>query len=209
MLRIRIIGMALVAVFALSAVAVASASAAENEWSLSKVDVTSTMSVTSKGTLKLTDTSVPIAGSVTVTCEGTNAGTVLPGGKDTITTITATSCTSNNSFCTSPTAKAVNLPWTTQLKEKGTRDLIMSANGKAFGWLVDCETPLGKKSDECTRAESSEVEVKNTSTGVDSIFSKKVSGLAKCTESGKETGEVEGTVETISGESGKLLEALT
>ncbi len=206
MLRIRIIGLALVAMFALSAVAVASASAAENEWSLSKVDVTSTMNVTSKGKLELTDTSTA-AGSVTVTCEGTDAGTVLPGGKDSTTSITATKCTSNNSACTSPTAKAVNLPWTSQLKEKGTRDLIKSANSTTLGWLVDCETLLGKKSDECT-TKSTEVVVENTKTGVNTIFSKKVSGMATCTESKKETGYVEGTVEIVSGESGKLLEAL-
>jgi hypothetical protein len=160
------------------------------------------MAVTSEGTLELTDTSVPIAGSVTVTCSGTNEGTVLPGGKDTTTRVTASSCKSNNSFCGSPTAVALGLPWKTQLVEVSGKleDEITSASG-CIGWEVKCS---GGITDKCTKS-SGKTEIENVAAGVDAIFIS--SEKATCTQSKKETGTVKGTVLNKSGEAGKKLEA--
>lgn len=200
MTRLRILGLALVAVFAMGAV-VASAAMASPEWLENGSPLTSKVAITSKGTLKLSDTGTPI-GTVTVTCAGTDKGTIGPGAEDEVTEIKASSCTSSQCSGT-PTAEAVNIAptlaggiWQTKLETVGTeiRDKITTTSGtKVVGWTVHC-TILGKtETDTCTSASSSTKMTNNKTTGnVEAEFEAK-SPKAKCTLSGgKETGGVSG-----------------
>jgi hypothetical protein len=205
MSRIRLIGLALVAVFAMSAIAASAASAAE--WKIGGVAVTSSTPVKSGGTLTLTDTGT-LVGTVSDECTGVDKGTVEAGGNDTTTSITNAAgekkikCVTSSS-CTSPTAEAVGLPWKTKLVEVGGKleDEITNTAGK-LGWLVECKVLGATVKDECT-TKSTHTAISNVTAGVDAVFSEAVSGKATCTQSKKETGSVVGT-DLNEAESGKL-----
>jgi len=164
--RLRILGLALVAVFAMSAVVASAASAAwvaspwEAFYSGSWHVVTTTIKVTSAGTLKLKN------GGDEVECEGTNKGTIGAGGIDEVLTVTVKNPCKliANSGCKSPQpsgfpkAAAIHLPWKTQLEDETNgekRDKITAhTGGEAPGWSVECENILkGKSKVECTAAE--------------------------------------------------------
>ena len=205
MKHLRILGLCLGVVVALSAVVAASASAAV-EWALNGHGVGVPMPVPSFGKLKLTDSKVRVLGSVTVECEIRDEGTVGVGGVDEIKTIEAKNCKTENKECKNPKAKAIGLPWKTQLVEVGGKFDDEIKGLENLGWNVECETILlGKIEDKCTRT-SSAAEVKNVEAGVEARFSEAVSGKAKCTQSegGGETGKVEGTDLNEGGEKEKL-----
>ena len=130
--RLRIVGLCLVAVFAVSAVGAASAFASP-EWLQNGLKLTSALSVTSKGKLKLTDTKGGLKkGSVTIECTGTDKGTVGPGAADELTEVKATECKHvAGEECPSPSAEAVHLPWKTELYEEGSaiRDKVAETAG--------------------------------------------------------------------------------
>jgi hypothetical protein len=201
MQRIRIIGLALVAVFALSAVVSASASAAAKlRWSLGTTEVTKSMPVSSPASeIKLTDEEK----GVTVKCKGTSKGTVTTEGKDETTEAVAKECSA--SVCSSVTVTAEGLPWKTKLVEVGGKeeDEITGASGKV-GWKTVCKTIIGTtEEDVCTRTVA-HTELANVAKGVAASFIK--SEKATCS-GGKETGVVEGTA-TIEGGEGAILTAL-
>jgi hypothetical protein len=83
MRKIHVLGLALFAVFAFSAVAAGSASALEElpVWLINNAAVLTLTSVTTTGKLVLTDLKTLI-GAVSVECEGTLDGTVGPNGED-------------------------------------------------------------------------------------------------------------------------------
>jgi hypothetical protein len=192
------IGLALVAAFAITAVAAASASAAP-VWKLNGVEIKEAVSVKSKsvGKLKLSDTGA----GTEIECEGTDKGKVGPGGKDEVIEITATGCSfvsAKNGSCEASkpvTAKAVNLPWVTELYEPEVgkiRDHIRAhSGGGAPGWVVEC-TVAGffKVQDECTG--ESNTAMSNVTGGVDAIFDA-TTPKANCSIGGTGTGKVEGT----------------
>ncbi len=202
MKHLKMVGLCLGVVFALSAVVAASASAAV-EWALGGVHVASGMMVSSGGTLKLTDSKVKTLGSITAQCTVVDEGTVGANGVDEIKSIEAKNCTSTNKECKNPTAKPVGLPWKTQLLEVGGK-IDDEISAEKLGWNVECETILfGKVEDECTR-KSTATEVVNVAAGVEAKFSEAVSGKSKCTQSGGETGTVNGTDTSEGGEKAKL-----
>jgi hypothetical protein len=90
MKKLQVVLMALVAVFALSAVAVSTASAETTllaEWLIGGKEVTTTQAIKATGTLDLTDTGT-LFGSATVACSGdTFHGTIGPNGTDELTSI--------------------------------------------------------------------------------------------------------------------------
>lgn len=216
MLRIRIIGLALVATFAFSAMVAASASALV--WELNGAKLEASMETTSTGELELEDSKVPLVGATAVKCKGTDKGTVNIEGKDTITEIKATECKPVKGGCESEvTAAAVHLPWDTQLvtvenakKEKEVRDEIKSSGAGTPGWAVTCKTALGKKTDTC-EGESS-VGIDNVTEGehagdVAALFEAVTHEKpATCTEGGAKSGFVTGT-DFIKGAEGVKLTA--
>jgi len=90
MKKLQVVLMALVAVFALSAVAVSTASAETTllaEWLVGGGTITTPLAIKATGSLKLTDTGT-VFGSATVQCNGyTFHGTIGPNGTDELTSI--------------------------------------------------------------------------------------------------------------------------
>jgi hypothetical protein len=225
MLRIQIIGLALVSAIVMSAVAAGSASAeTELKWQwllfhsateqhllLSKPEL-----VESEGLVLLTDHNFPASGA-TVHCRGFDLGTVGPHGLDLIKSITLELLgTKKSVLCLlttaggckegkMPTAEAINLPWHTQLILHGTqvRDLILGHGGGAPGWKVTCESAIGTATIEDTCEEEvgkpGSTLMKNEGlAGVLGEFKEAENPRAKCSVGGKEAGSVNGTVLTES-----------
>jgi hypothetical protein len=163
MLRIQMIGLAIMAALAMSAVAAGSASA-EHIWLLNGKLIANPVKIHSLGLLLLTDHTAP-GGEVVVHCKGFDTGTVGPNGLDLIESITLELLgTKDLILClfdkvglckegTMPVALALNLPWHTALYLEGTevRDMIVGDGNGNPGWAVTCENVLGGKTvDDCT-----------------------------------------------------------
>jgi|SRR5665213_226467 len=201
MLRVRTLGLALVAVFAFSAVAVSSASAIE--WQLGKAKIEKAKASTAETVEELTLRDVKEKSAIK--CKGSSTGKVGPGVADTIETAKATGCTVIEGPCEAGTATAVavNLPWTTTYVLNGTekRDNI-TTTGSNPGYKVECRVfGIFKVQDECTGNTS--VKLTNQLTGVLGTFEKTPKGT--CTRGGAGQGEVIGTV--INKVAGGVLEA--
>lgn len=235
MRKFHVLGMALIAVFALSVVVAESASATVvfllAEWLVNGAAVTSALPTKAEGELLLENTKAPIVGKAMVLCSGILDGTVGPNGEDeviellnltgTAISLTALSGTSlscaDQENCESSKVWAANLPWKTELN-------LIEINGVSFfgilflkkagvtgspGWYVEC-TVLGvKASEECT-AEPDVAEAKNIAAGVETMFSDKFTEeaglkLAECSGNKEETGIVEGPGTETTTESGTTL----
>lgn len=205
MQRLKVLGLAFVAVFAVSAVAVASASAAP-VWKLNGAELTTATTIlsesgvvgkpTEKGKLTLTD----IEAGTSIECAGKAEGKVGPGNKDEVTSMEATGCnfvTGKNGSCEASkpvTAKAVALPWVTELYEPETgkvRDHIRAhSGGGAPGWTVECTVSgIFKVQDTCTG--ESNTAMNNVTGGVEAVFDAKTP-KGNCTIGGAGAGEVKG-----------------
>jgi hypothetical protein len=196
MLRLQMIGLALVVALAMSALVSASAFAA-HEWLLNGAAITTAVKIKSKsvGGLLLEDLKAT-GGAVAILCEGEDKGTVGPGAKDEVTSITANNCSfEKNGQCEagqSVTANALHLPWKTTLElvSGELRDVVMGTGGEP-GWNVECTVlKFFKVQDECTGLTSTGIH--NDSTGVLAIFDSKTP-LASCTNGGANAGMVKGT----------------
>ena len=217
MKAIKLAGLCLAAIFAVSLVASTAASAAswkrcvegaggttkyetsqcnhigstnKYEW----VTLGGTEKVIASATLTLKDTNTP-TGTVAVTCSGTDEGAIGPTKYARIETIAVASCTEGEG-CGKLVRKAepVNLPWQTELfeTEKALRDLIVSAIGKGpVGWKVTCTIGGIETADECT-GETDSTLMTDTKGMVLATFESK-SGKPYCTVGGPESGEVLGT----------------
>jgi hypothetical protein len=201
---IRIAGLCLVALAAMAMATAATASAAP-VWELNGAEVKGTEKVMASATLRLFDTKTA-AGESEVECSGTTTGTIGPGKFDRVESVTVSSCKAVKVCETSfePKAKAVNLPWQTELfeTEGKVRNKITEVAGKGEpGWAVTCKVII-EKTDTCTTEtgkEGSTLETNEATHGyVLGAFERKTSGKAKCSEGGKESGEVEGIVTTLS-----------
>jgi hypothetical protein len=180
MRKFHMIGLALVAVFAFSAVAVANASAAEwlcKEGGVLKACAKVTK-VDSEGTLTLSDKTV--LGLIMVECSGTNEGTIGLGAADTITAVLNLAKTTTDILCTvtegsnicgtaEALVEAVHLPWSTTLTAAAVDDLTTGGAGSP-GWHIVCSNGT---EDECTKA-LAELAMKNEVVGgvevVDALF---------------------------------------
>jgi hypothetical protein len=230
MLRIQIIGLALVSALFMSAVAVGSASAADHLWLINGALISSPVTVHSLGLLLLIDHN-PIGGETVVHCHGYDQGTVGPHGLDLIEKITLLLLAGGDLIhCNvvkrggceaSPTivlALALNLPWLTHLYLEGSelRDRILGDGNGRPGWHVNCKTPVGVVTDVCISEEGaneSSTSVTNiTGGGVRAEFEKGKSGTAECFVEGvfgethrKGAGLVEGQVLIESPSAGEKL----
>jgi len=205
MLRIKTLGLALVAAVVMSAVAVASASAA-HEWQINGKAIATPVKVHSLGLLLLSDR---VLGATTrLHCHGFDAGTVGPGGHDLIEKITTTLLGTNERFhCTVVSAGNCNanklilalplhLPWLTLIKLVGTevRDLVeKDGSGGNPGWKVVCfDSVFGTETtDECTKATNT-TGLANVAAGVEAKFDA-ITEPTTCTKGEANQGKVEGT----------------
>jgi len=184
--------MALLAVFAVSAVAASGASA--HEWlKLNGEKVTAEEPSKTVGSIALHNRKIPAlegSGEIVVLCMGQFLGTVGPGTADSITgfeSLTSTETnklkcevsTSTNSICktgTSVTVEPVNLPWATKLTLTSTTifDDITAAKGGEFGYKVTCNGIAN----ECKNSLELSAFEKNISTG--STFAFREAEKAAC-----------------------------
>jgi hypothetical protein len=228
MLRIQLIGLALVSAVIMSALAAGSASAAElHQWLLIHDQsgihllLSAPIKVHSEGLVLLEDEKAT-GGASSVHCRGFDAGTVGPHGLDLTESITAELLGTKKSItcnlvkagaCKSspaPTAEAIHLPWHTQLILRGgiLRDLILGHGGGAPGWAVTCSTIIGNVTDTCEEEAglpASTIMTNKVGSGVLGEFEGKSGSKAKCSQGGKGAGTVEGTVLTENPSSTLLL----
>jgi len=218
MKRLQILGVALVAVFAVSAMVASLASAAVTfllaEWLAAGAAITTAQASDAEGELEL----VALNGGgfgvkVKVLCSGILDGTVGPGSEGTVTKLlsltgveipttalsgTGLTCT-NDENCTEPLVWAdLESPWKTELELMidGTETFFVNLI-LAGGYYVECLI-LGITTNElCSTAETA-VQTTNEAGGlVDQLFSDTFQVLAElklgtCTAGGAESAEVIG-----------------
>lgn len=170
-----------------------------DEWLIDGTAATTSVAIDSSDVLELED----MGTGIKISCEGTDEGTVGTEGKDeeTADTENLSSCLvlAGSTICKKIIAvKAINLPWKTVVAEG--RDFAYEGTGGAPGWLVECETLLGKMDDACTTTEGSTA-LNNLENGtVETLYDGK-SGEANCSVGGSKTGLISGsgTLLTVSG----------
>ena len=222
MLRIQMIGLAIVAALFMSAVAAGSAFAA-HEWLLGGASIGSATKVHSLGLLLVIDHTAPL-GETVIHCHRYDAGTVGPGAADLVESITKELLGTNDVIectlvkaggCKAGTiakALAIHLPWKTELYLEGAelRDMTTADGNGEPGWAVTCTNILGgSTTDTCTTALGS-VGVQDVAAGVETTFDAKTP-FANC-KVGSETirngaGLVRGSV-LQENPAGKLLLAI-
>jgi hypothetical protein len=222
MLRVQIIGLALVSALMMSALAAGSASAENWQWLLfhSESGVHLLLNkeelVETEGLVLLEDSK---ASGTQVHCHGFDLGTIGPHALDLVLSVTAEPLGTNKSvsctfdkvgLCksgTTPTAEAVHLPWHTKLLELEGKphDQILGNGAGRPGWKVKCTNILGGTTeDECVEEEgkpNSPLVANDGLLGVLATFQKPGSAggsTAICSVGGAEAGIVAGTVLTKS-----------
>jgi|ERR1022692_1192883 hypothetical protein len=222
MKRLRFVGVgaALLAVLAMSAMAVASSASATTFllafWAVNGTDVTTTVLSESSGELLL-ENEKSVAGAASLKkCSAILDGFVGPKSADDITEalllagggrVSVPLNNTNPITCeleavceSSSRVWPVHLPWLTEVElwEQGTEsgfvDLLLPNGAGNPGWYVECKTSLLTVSEECTTPEGVAEKV-NLSTGVMDVFSKAFTllmeaKLALCTGNNEETGVV-------------------
>ncbi len=220
MKKIRLLGIVLVSMCALCAVAASQASAVTfllAEWLVNGAVVTSELEIEASGEILLEDTKTPL-GKADVLCspirhetivilpDGTFVRTVLrlSGTAVSSTPLTgnALECT-NQENCEEPLVWPVNLEWEAQvqlMEDTGTffvQLVLAHTGGGNPGWEIECmKSIVGATTDECTSAESgAELSLEGTTLVRKSsdAFTELVGlKLSTCSLGGSETGIVEG-----------------
>jgi hypothetical protein len=198
MRKIHILGIALVAMFAFSAVVASMASAETTllaDWEINGAIVTANTATTAEGEIQLEDTKAKLG----VTCSGKFIGTVGANGVDSVTevqsltgtavTLTAPLLCKSHKFCEESTtdieASPEGLPWTTKayLTEAGAfSDLTVKAS-----YSTSCLVLGIKVSEECTD-ENASYELLNVTGGIEAMGAALPDG--NCTTGGSGAGEV-------------------
>jgi hypothetical protein len=216
MRKIQLLGLAVFAVFAFSAVAAASSAfALESVWLVGGHTALTKVLADSEGELLLEDEKTPIFGKASILCSGLNEGWI--GGDasganpkwDEITSITGLNATTEPLWVkctfvvrggcetsTPPEAMPVNLPWLTELTLAGINTFLdkLIAAGAGPGWVSRCLVLGANTEDECTSTSTS-ADIDNTAENdVKALFSEAIGGKALCSQSNEESGVVEGEV---------------
>jgi hypothetical protein len=171
------------------------------EWS----EPTHTEATVTQGSLKLESKS--IIGEVVVKCSGTDTGWIGPKGTDQTTTVKTAKCEAGeNCEKVESNAVAVNLPWNSELKETEGKihDTIRNGGAKGEpGWEVTCKV-LGKDETNICTSNAGLVVLENKDTPgnlaallVLANFINPNKPKAECTATGKETGNVSGSIAVL------------
>src|ERR1700683_2894893 len=200
MTKFRILGIALVAVFAFGAVLAASASAATfllAEWLVGGAAVTTELTTEATGELLLEDTKVPLLGKAVVLCSGIFDGWVGPNSLGWVTEVLtlAGAAVSNTVLsgtaleCTGQTACETNtvvLVWPIGLPTETEVELLEQESKvfftvlflKKLGYYIASCLVLGVSAeDECTATENSAAELTLSGTTLVGSFSTAISTL--------------------------------
>jgi hypothetical protein len=232
MKHFKLLGVAMLAVFAFGAIMAVSASAATfllAEWLVGGTAVSTELLTETTGELLLEDTKVPLLGKAIVLCSGILDGWVGPNSLDwvsevltlggaatspTVLTGTAVECT-NQENCEEPLLWAVNLGWETEvelMEDSGNWfiNLILPHSGGGNpGWEIECmKSLIGAITDECTATEAGS-ELTLSGTTLLGNFSEAFNELAgiklgNCSLGGTESGVVEGGGAIVLNEGGEL-----
>jgi hypothetical protein len=196
MLRIQIIGLALVSAVLMSAVAAGSASAEApklHQWLIVHLiggeEVHLLLSLPNKvhslGLILLRDDTPPIGGPTEVHCHFFNDGYVGPHGLDLILDITSTLLGTNKKITcnitvlgacksgTTATFEAIHLPWLTHLYLTAggeVRDRILPDEHGKPGYSVTCTNILGGTTTDTCESEGNSTKMLNVAGGVEAIF---------------------------------------
>jgi len=166
-----------------------------------------TEKVMGSGTLTLADNNT-LAGKSEVECSGTTTGTIGPGKYDRVESIHISKCTLKKVCENIETVKILNLPWQTELTEKGgqVRDTIREVSGEP-GLSFTCKTILGTQTDECVTEAGKEgsTTVTNETTHGYVLGEFGQTAKAKCSEGGAGSGEVGGIITTFSEPTGSAI----
>ncbi len=232
MKHLKIAGLCLVAAFAVSMVVSATASATwehctkgavagltkwtdhncstasgTGEWQWKAINNTEEVRI--KGSLKLSDTKVPIVGTVSAECSGEGIGAVGPGqlGRITKIEVSAAQCRPLTNCEKVEAAEASNLPWQTEAyntEGKHFSNITGTVNGSP-GWNVSCKVLGINKPDKCVQEEGAGktlesilLENKATVVGTETQLLVLATFLhlqkAKCEVGGERAGEVTGSL---------------
>lgn len=202
MKKMHIWGLALAAVFAFSAVVVASAFAEEPVWLLDSAKVTAVSPVETTGELTLTELEGPLGVHAGVLCSGILDGTIGLKGTNEVTKVLTLAKTETESLvegkeiacanvenCSggTPLVWAEKLPWDSQLVLSGTAITDVTLNA---AYEVDCVNSLvGLLEDLCEQAETIATLTNNTTEG-DVTGTITSENLGLCTLSGKLSGDI-------------------
>jgi hypothetical protein len=214
MRKIHLLGLALFAVFAFSAVAAASSAfALESVWLVGGHTALTKVLADSEGELTLTDLKTPIFGESSILCSGLNEGWI--GGDasganpkwDEITSITGLNAATEPLWIkctfvvrggcetsTPPEIMPVNLPWLSELTLSGGAFVDkLIGTGASAGYVSRCLILGANTEDECLFPTLTNID--NTAENdVKALFSEAIGGHTLCTQSNEESGEVEGEV---------------
>jgi hypothetical protein len=168
------------------------------EWN----EVTGTEEVRIKGSVRITDTKVPLAGKVSVECFVEGIGHVGPGEHSRINEIktSAEKCRNVEKCEKVEKSEARDVPWQAESDdaEGQALDMLTSAGSGEPGWKIECKVLGVTEADECL-AESElpeRVVLENKATGSELLvlarFNNEVKG--KCSIGGAEAGEITGTL---------------
>jgi hypothetical protein len=176
-------GLFLAAMFVVSMVAVATASAAPiweqcseggtttkytehqclkagsgEKWAWKEVAATEEVRI--KGSLRLSDDNIPIEGKVVVECSGEAVGFVGPGihGRITEVKTSAAQCRNIEHCEKVEKIEAIHLPWQTENTEVGGKPVtilkaVTTGAGKEAGWAVTCKVLGIVEEDSCENPE--------------------------------------------------------
>jgi hypothetical protein len=208
----HVLGLALLAVFAFSAILAVSASAAETllaEWLINGASVTTLTSVTTEGKLLLEDEKVPIAGKVSVVCEGILDGSVGANGEDEITEVlnlegkkveseaTALSCPLQEACEEAGKVWPAGLPWHTLLilvEEEIEAKLVVSFKDliqqSTAGYNVLCKVFGIAQEDKCVALGNSGGKVSNGATDV-LLTAETIAPNGNCSLGGNGSGKIQ------------------
>lgn len=169
---------------------------ANGNWETQAVVETKEVTSSAQG-LELTDTKAT-GGASTIKCSETDVGWIGIAGADGVSTVTTTKCERVSGACEAGkpvTAKAIDLPWDTELKEESGGELrdVFQAGGKGPGYTVECTVGgIFKLNDECSGKMSTKMANNQTNGAVEAIFDAKTE-KDECSVGGAGAGEITGT----------------
>jgi hypothetical protein len=165
------------------------------EW----LTLTEAETISGTSTVELED-SAEISGALRIKCGAEISETLENETEGTITGLELNTCKVVKGTCESPTAKAINLPWKTELTETGSeyRDDIQSDGSGTPGYVITCSGSL-KVEDKCEFGTASVGLVNISTEGLVEAKFDASSGKATCNHGEKcptrsATGTIEGSI---------------
>lgn len=180
-----------------------SRSTSEGKWQWNEIKG-ETEAVVSIGSLRLTDTKVPVVGKVVVECSGESIGDVGPNAFGRIQEVKTakTQCRNIENCEKIEGIEARNTPWQTEIYETEGKVLgvLTGTTGSEPGWKVTCRVLGVTDEDECVTVagEPETLSLENKASGGETpllvLATFEHARKAKCSLKGEKSGEVTGSI---------------